>query len=115
MNSKDINTLTLGTALAEARKASGISQVKLASLIGVDKRTLCSYEKGRVRIPGIHLITLVKALNISFDAFVEHEVPKIDGRTKYAKIMKELERLPKEAQQAVFTLIDSFNKQNSKK
>jgi transcriptional regulator with XRE-family HTH domain len=52
----------IGTRLAEARKARGMSQGWLAKRIGVSVGTIQAYEHGRSRIPGDRLEALVSVL-----------------------------------------------------
>jgi transcriptional regulator with XRE-family HTH domain len=52
----------IGTRLAEARKARGMSQGWLAKRIGVSVGTIQAYEHGRSRIPGDRLEALVGVL-----------------------------------------------------
>jgi transcriptional regulator with XRE-family HTH domain len=52
----------IGTRLAEARKARGISQGWLAKRIGVSVGTIQAYEHGRARIAVERLEALAEAL-----------------------------------------------------
>ena len=108
MNSKEINPENIGKAVSEARKLAGLSQVYVSGLIGVNKRTLCAYEKGRRRIPSPHLLKLAKILNLSIDSLLEQDFPKIDGRTRSAHAIRELDKLPEEDQKFVFGMIDKL-------
>jgi transcriptional regulator with XRE-family HTH domain len=52
----------IGTRLAEARKARGMSQGWLAKRVGVSIGTIQAYEHGRSRIPADRLEALVGIL-----------------------------------------------------
>jgi transcriptional regulator with XRE-family HTH domain len=52
----------VGSRVAEARKAHGLSQARLASAIGVTTGAIQAYEHGRTRIPVERLEALADAL-----------------------------------------------------
>ena len=111
MSVDDIKIDVLGKALFKARQDAGLSQVDIGKILGVDYKTISAYEKGRIRIPGVFLLKVAKTLNMSLDHLLGMEFPKMDGRTKHAKFLKELEKIEQlspEEQKAVFTMIDSM-------
>ena len=110
MNSTDntISTKRIGQALAEARSTAGYSQAELARILEVSQRTISSYESGQRRIHAVLLVKIATILNISLDNIAGLSFNKIDGRTRFAHAVKELEQMPSEKQKAVFTLIDSM-------
>jgi len=104
-----ITNEALGRKLRVAREAAALSQVKLAGLLGLDKRTVCSYEKGRIRIPAITLLELAKRLNRSVDEILGLE--EVDGRTIEGKLKRkflQLEQLSEQQQKAIIQFIDAF-------
>jgi len=57
---------TIGKRIAEARAAAKLSQAKLASMIGVDTRTVSYWENNHQK-PDRHLAAVAKALDVSTD------------------------------------------------
>lgn len=43
----------IGKRLKELRQKNNMSQEKLADVLGIDRRTIINYEKGRTMIPAI--------------------------------------------------------------
>ena len=109
-----INSNQIGETIAEARRASGLSQVTLAKMMGVNKRTISAYEKGTRRVHGARLIELAKSLNISLDSLTGQKSSKFDGRTRYAHALRELENLPHEEQKLILGMIDTLSKKTAK-
>jgi transcriptional regulator with XRE-family HTH domain len=69
--------------MARARRARGLSQVKLALRAGVTPATIGNYETDKVA-PGImNLITLADALCISIDEYIGRTPPKEPKGWKY--------------------------------
>lgn len=86
----------VGKALKEARVATGVTQKKLADILGVNSKTLSAYENGRIMAPGNVLIKAAKLLGVEIDTLGHaadhspltplrklHRVPVLDGKTKY--------------------------------
>ncbi len=103
----------LGENIARLRKDLGISQIKLASMLGISQRVLCSYECGSRIMPVVMLPKIAERLNVPTDSLlnVKDSLISLDERTKKAKSLRKLEKvssLPPEQQKAVFNLIDSL-------
>lgn len=98
----------IGKTLADARKSSGMSQYAMADLLGVSQRSVAAYEKGRRRIHAELLLKYAEITKLSLDRLIRTNSPEFDGRTKCAKAMKKIEKLPAEERKAIFTLIDSM-------
>ena len=65
----------MGKRIASARKALGMTQVKLAEQLGISQQTLAHFsEVGRLRISVNTLDELAKALDVSIESLV-HEQP----------------------------------------
>ena len=59
--------MSYGESIKIARIKAGLTQQRLADMIGVDRSTICNYEKEK-RVPsGKELINLANALNVSID------------------------------------------------
>ena len=101
----------LGKSIATARLNMGISQFELGKLVGVDRKTISTYERGTRRIHGVTLLKVAKVLNLSLDQLIDIKEEPVDGRTRQARTLKELDKveaLPKAEQKMIFTLIDSL-------
>ena len=113
--SKKITTINafpaveIGKTLADARKNTGLSQYKIANLLGMSQRSIAAYETGKRRIHAELLFKYAEITKLSLDHIIQTKSPDFDGRTKCARAMKKVEQLPKEEQKAVFTLIDSMS------
>ena len=109
MNSKNnINSNQIGEIVATARKVAGLSQIELAQQLGINKRSISAYETGVRRIHAARLVEIAKILNISLDALTGQGFSKIDGRTRSAYAIRELDQLPEQDQKLVFGMIDSL-------
>ena len=102
----------IGLNITEIRKELGFSQKDLGKQLDISQRALCSYECGTRTFPLFLLPKTAKILNVSVEKLLDIEGSVIlDGRTKHARILKELEKvekLPANEQKVVFTLIDSL-------
>lgn len=66
----------IGSRLAEAREARGLSAVALADLVGVTRQSVSAYEKGQ-QTPGPEVMTkMSKALNLPELFFINAVVPR---------------------------------------
>jgi len=105
------NNLELGAAIAAARQEAKLSQVEVARLLGVDKRTLSAYERGTRRIHGTTLLRLAGILNWSLDRLLGLQFPLIDGRTRQAFLLRKLAEMAEfseEDQKIVLGMIESI-------
>lgn len=68
---------TFGRRLKRLREGEGLSQTQVASLIGVDQSTMCSYENDRRQPPIATLINLASIFRVTTDYLlgVEKERP----------------------------------------
>ena len=63
--------------LAEARKNAGVSQNKVAEVLGIPQQQYSRYENGRNEIPVRYVIRLCKFYNITSDWLLEiNETPR---------------------------------------
>ena len=53
--------------LVEARKQAGLSQAKVAGVLGIPQQQYCRYENGQNEIPVRYVVALCKLYKISSD------------------------------------------------
>ena len=107
--------IALGGRIAQQRKAQGITQVELATTLGVSQQAMNSFEKGRRRVPVSLLPVIAQTLQTTLDALVAHEVttppskePKKRGpQKKIRQQLEQIEALPLAKQRVITQLIDS--------
>jgi transcriptional regulator with XRE-family HTH domain len=105
------NIVQLGSNICESRKSIGITQVELASVLGINKRTLCSYEKGLRRVPIDLLPSIASTLKVSVDQLLGLQTLDIDGRSSDAKLMKRFQKissLPEDDKKTIVHIIDTL-------
>jgi len=61
----------IGKNIKYYRKIRNISQLEVATTLGIDKSTISLYENGKVNIPVKHLYAISKFLNIEIELFFE--------------------------------------------
>jgi len=105
-----IDNIQIGKKLKAARESAGLTQSEIANLLELDKRTICSYEKGRARIPAIAFFKIAEYLNMSVDEIMDlHST--LDGRTIEGKLKREfmqIQRLDEKKQKAILQFISTF-------
>lgn len=98
----------LGRRIAEARKASGLTQVQLAETLGIAQQTLAHYENGNLRVAVALLQPLARAVGVAVEELIGEE-PRPGKRGPAPKIQQQLERitqLPKAQQRVVMQMLD---------
>jgi transcriptional regulator with XRE-family HTH domain len=108
----------MGSRIAAARKARGMTQVQLAERLGVSQQTLAHYEVGRVGVGAPMLPMLAEILDLSFDEIlVGQPTPYRPGRrgppSHLAQQLDAIARLPKAEQRAVSTLLTAMLAQHT--
>jgi len=99
----------LGTRIAEARKALGMTQTQLANELGVSQQIVASYEVGRRRVQLALLPRLARTLAIPVEELIGEE-PQRSRRGPAPKLLQQVERiqrLPKSQQRFVMQMIDT--------
>jgi len=71
--------------LKEARKRKGLSQEKLAELVGVTRSTVAKWEIGDRAPKGDHLIKLSEVLGVSPSYFFEEHQPEWDKNASFVR------------------------------
>jgi transcriptional regulator with XRE-family HTH domain len=101
----------IGQRLAQLRQAVGLSQVALAEYLHINKRTLCSYEKGVRRVPIELLPKIAEQLRVSCDDLLASTGTRVDRRTADSRLMKRFQMvatLPPEKRQTVVRVLDTL-------
>jgi len=99
----------LGSRIADLRRQQGLTQVQLATELGVSQQTANSFEKGRRRVPVSALPRLAKLLHVSIEEILDGPKSGRGRRGPPSKIEQHLERvraLPKREQDHVLKVID---------
>lgn len=82
------------TRLKETRISAGLSQVKLAEIIGVTKSVYNKYETGDVKPPIDKIIKIAMTLHVSIDYLVGlKDVAEIQGEKEQYKTQREQDLL----------------------
>lgn len=101
----------LGRRIAERRKTQGLTQQKLADILGISQQTMAHYEVGRLRIAVSVLPTLAKLLDTSVEALIgEKMTSKAGKRGPTPKLQRQLEQvgqLPRTKQRFVMEMLDT--------
>jgi len=71
---------TLGTRIAEARKALDLTQEHLATSVGIDRTALGLIEKGKRKVSAVELVGLAAALDTPLAWFVRDPLPMVVSR-----------------------------------
>jgi transcriptional regulator with XRE-family HTH domain len=106
----------LGQRLAEARKASSLTQTQLAEQLGLAQQTLAHYEIGRLRVAVALMPPLAKALGITVEELMGEEAPpaKRGPAPKLQQQIERIQRLPKTQQRFVMQMLDTVLAQQSR-
>tara|TARA_Y100000589_G_scaffold309376_1_gene326797 strand:- start:71 stop:412 length:342 start_codon:yes stop_codon:yes gene_type:complete len=99
---------SFGKRLALLRKQRGFTQTQLAVKIGVTRRTIAYYEKESPNLPGNLLLELAKALETSLEELLSGE-PNISNR--FSGFIQDIEKLPKQAQEELISVVESYLEQ----
>ena len=63
--------MSIGERIKELRLERGLSQLKLAKLIGVSQKAVDYWERNVCEPKAFYMVKLVRALDMSFDEFFE--------------------------------------------
>jgi transcriptional regulator with XRE-family HTH domain len=105
-----------GKRLASLRIMAGLSQKEFADAAGISPRMVVYYERHAKRPPTDRLNSIAKALNVSENELLGLTPDKRRvGAPKNAYLHKKLlivDKLPREDQKALMTMIDKMAKAN---
>lgn len=98
--------------LKQARTAKGMSQSKLAKIVGVHVTNISRYERGENKPTSAVLTKLGDALGVSADFLMSGSMDEVAGNTISDKDLLEqfrkVESLPKEKKYLVMEFLDAF-------
>jgi transcriptional regulator with XRE-family HTH domain len=99
-----------GERLQQLRKKRGLSQVELASKLGIHQSLISQYERGYLRLHGALLVRLAQALGTTPDAILgtgpQKEEPSLDRR--FVRRLQKIERLSAHQKKILLGTIDAF-------
>lgn len=99
----------LGERIAYLRKDRGLSQRKLAELLGLSQQIVASYETGDRHIPVWRLISLAEVLGIDVEKLLngaQQSKGKPGPAPKVQGLVERVNRLPKTRQRFVMEMIE---------
>jgi transcriptional regulator with XRE-family HTH domain len=114
VNTKDESFFKeLGARLAQARKKRGLTQVQLATTLGIAQQTLAHYEGGRLRLPASLLPVLAQALKVAVEELLGPSRPAraVAGKRGPAA---QITQLPRAKQRFVIEMLDTVLAQASR-
>ena len=100
---------SLGSRIANARKAHDLTQQQLADLLGIAQQTLAHYESGDRCFPASVLPKLAEKLSLTVDELLGQNVRPKGRRGPAPKLQKQFERinqLPRATQQVLMKMLD---------
>lgn len=96
----------VGTAIAEQRRARGLTQAKLAEMIDLEQEAISRWERG-TRVPTLHrLQQLSDALDCSVDQLLQRGSKRPDDQI--AMIADALEELDSDERSLVVSFVQQF-------
>ncbi|MCG3190484.1 MAG: hypothetical protein LKCHEGNO_03217 [Burkholderiaceae bacterium] len=102
----------LGTRIALTRKERNITQVQLASTLGIAQQTLAHYEGGRLRLPASLLPALARELQLPVESLLgQPSAAKTRAKRgplpALARYMERISALPETQQKFVMQMIET--------
>jgi transcriptional regulator with XRE-family HTH domain len=101
----------IGRRLRQARERLGLTQVKLAELLGLDQTLISAYERGAIRIHAALIATFAKALKTSADEVLGLKRTRTNGHVRSLGLRRRLQRmdrLPPADLRALLQTVDRF-------
>ncbi len=121
VNTKDESFFKeLGARLAQARKKRGLTQVQLATTLGIAQQTLAHYEGGRLRLPASLLPVLAQALKVAVEELLGPSRParavagKRGPASRLERQVAQITQLPRAKQRFVIEMLDTVLAQASR-
>lgn len=104
---------SIGARITRLRREKGMTQVELATALGVSQPVVSDYENEVIKLSGETIIQLARILGVSADEILGLEKPTrgAGGSIKNRRIFRQLQsidRLPKRDQEALARTIDAF-------
>ncbi len=107
----DSEGAAIGARLAQLRKERGITQVDLASALGVSQPVISEYESGSIPLRAEQLLVLARLLRVSADVLLGLKAqPSISSSadSRLARRLRDAMRLPRRDRDALARTIDAF-------
>lgn len=108
----DLGKESIGGRLSRLRKERGLSQIELASRMGIIQQLITDYERDRLRLHAEMVIRFAQALEISTDELLLGSRAKGKAPAKMSlklvKRLQKIEKLPAPKQRALLQTIDGF-------
>ena len=100
----------IGERLARLRKERGLTQIELASELGVTQSHISAWERGNLRLHGELIAEIAGLLDVSADELLGLEkVPREDPTSRrLVRRLRSFGQLPKRDQEALLRTIDAF-------
>jgi len=104
----------LGKRIAQHRKAQGLTQVKLAEILGIAQQTMAHYEGGHLRIAVALLPLLANTLAVTVEDLI-NEAPATKKKRGPASILqRQIEQIglmPRAKQKFITEMLEALIKQ----
>jgi len=105
----------IGINIAKARKQGGLTQEKLAEMLGISQSVLTHYETAIRRIPLPLLIQIADTLGLTLEDLIPVSTKKRRGPTpKIEQELAKVKLLPENQQQVVIDHIQSLIRSNQR-
>lgn len=101
--------------LKKLRQSWGLSQRQLGNKLGVNVQLISKYERGVVCPPTNMVVKIASVFEVSLDYLLRDEANVAINKIKSRELLKhieEIEKLPKEDQQILTSLLDAFIKKH---
>ena len=111
----DLGKETIGERVARIRKHRGFTQNELADQMGIIQKLISDYERGRIRPHPEMLARFALALEVSTDELVglkKIKTSKTITNRRLLRRLKQIEAMPKKAQDTIIDMIDLALKNN---
>ena len=106
----------LGARITKLRKEAGLSQQRVADLLGIAQQSYAHYEVGRVRMPVWMLPRIAQLFGVGAEELIGE--PARPGKRGPAPLLQQkierLSRLPKAKQKVVLEMLDGVLAQASR-
>ncbi len=103
---------SLGQRVSRLRKERGITQVELAATLGISQPVVSLYERDGLAFRWDHLVALARLLRVSADELLGIKAETAPRRgpkdTRVAKLLREVESLPRRDRDALIRTIEAF-------
>ena len=99
----------LGARIAHLRKEQGLSQRKLATMLGLSQQIVASYETGDRHIPVWRLLNLAEVLGIKVEELLdgsERSERKRGPAPKVQRLIEQVNQLPRTRQRFVVEILE---------